>query len=151
MEIVRGLATIVVCPDILVTDYIAVAGPGATLVNGGLVGLVSVCILVCFRHRPNGYTIMTLWLIVGFSFFGKNPVNILPILFGGFLYSAYMRKPFRKNVLATLLGTTLSPAVSQMSYIGLSNTIDGQILGLALGILHRLHHHADCGKLHQIP
>lgn len=76
---------------------------------------------------------MTLWLIIAFSFFGKNPINILPIIFGGFLFSKFVGEPFSDNVLPVLLSTALSPAVSQIVIIN-ADSYMGIFYGLLIGI-----------------
>lgn len=142
IEIYTGLKTIVYSPDILITDYIEIGGLGAALVNSGLVMLLSVLLLMGFKHTPTRFTVTTLLLAGGFAFFGKNPVNILPIILGGFLFSLYAKEPFHNNVLATLLGTTLSPAVSQMTFLniegkrgGLIGIIAAIVLGCTIGFI----------------
>ena len=59
---------------------------------------------------------MSLWLMTGFSFFGKNLLNIWPIIIGVYLYSKYQKEPFLNYSLVALLSTTLAPAVSQLSF-----------------------------------
>ena len=54
----------------------------------------------------------------GFSLFGKNFVNIWPILLGSWLYAKARREPFGKYVPTGLLATALAPVVS---YIALDN------------------------------
>ena len=44
-NILRGLRTIVYTEDALITDYIAVAGPGAALCNAALVTAITLCLL----------------------------------------------------------------------------------------------------------
>ena len=75
-------------------------------------------ILILLKVKPNGAIIMSIWLIKGFAFFGKNILNIWPIMIGVYLYSKYKKEPFSKYILAALLSTTLAPTVSQFSYTG---------------------------------
>jgi len=131
-EIARGLLAIAVSPDILVTDYIAVGGLGAAFVNVGLAGLVTIAALALAKHEPTGLTIGTLGLVTGFAFFGKNPLNMLPIILGGYLYSKYMRVPFKNCILPAVLGTCLAPAVTQLAFVLPMG--GGIALGLAIGI-----------------
>ena len=77
-----GLSKIVLTEDALITDYVLVAGPGPALINSGLVTLISVFILHSSRIPFNGMTSVVIGLMSGFSLFGKNFVNIWPILFG---------------------------------------------------------------------
>lgn len=139
MDILSGLKNIVLAPDILITDYMAVGGIGAALVNASLTSSISIFILMKVGIKPNGSTIMALWLMTGFSFLGKNIFNIWPIIFGVYLYSKYQKEPFLNYILVALLGTALSPVVSQISFAGkfplvLSLTI-GILAGIGIGFI----------------
>lgn len=133
-EIFSGLKAIILSSDILITDYMAVGGIGAALVNAALTSLLSLLLLMIIGIKPNGSTIMSLWLMTGFSFLGKNIFNIWPIILGVYLFSKYQKEPFLNYILVALLGTSLSPVVSQVSF---SNNITGPIpiiLGILIGI-----------------
>ncbi|MBD5134094.1 MAG: DUF1576 domain-containing protein [Clostridiales bacterium] len=114
-ETLSGLYTIVTMEDVLITDYIAVAGMGAAFVNAGLVTLISVAILWAWDDSPNGATMVTIGLMSGFSLFGKNIVNLWPCLLGTALYAIVQREPFSKHVNLALRGTALAPMVSFMA------------------------------------
>ena len=92
----RGLARIVTSQDVLITDYMEIAGPGAALVNAGLVTLISLFLLYVSADPFNGFTLVTVGLMAGFSLFGKNIANIWPVLLGTFLYSRIKAEPFSK-------------------------------------------------------
>lgn len=133
-EILSGLITILKSPDILITDYVELGGIGAALINSSLTSFIPMIILILLKVKPNGAIIMSIWLIKGFAFFGKNILNIWPIMIGVYLYSKYKKEPFSKYVLTALLSTTLAPTVSQFSYTGHFPSYSGIILGLSLGI-----------------
>ncbi|WP_027633113.1 DUF1576 domain-containing protein [Clostridium hydrogeniformans] len=147
-----GLKKIVFNSDILITDYIALAGTGATFVNAGLATLMCIALLIFVGIKPNGSTIMSLFLMAGFSFFGKNIFNIWPIILGVWLHSKYQKEPFLNYILLSLLGTALSPIVSEFAFIGIFPPLLGIIIGCLFGvftgfILPPLATH--CIKLHQ--
>ena len=133
-EIFHGLKSIILSSDILITDYMEVGGIGAALVNAALTSLLSLLLLVIIGIKPNGSTIMSLWLMTGFSFLGKNIFNIWPIILGVYLFSRYQKEPFLNYTLVALLGTSLSPVVSQISFGSNQYTIGAIILGILLGI-----------------
>ncbi|MGL5352079.1 MAG: DUF1576 domain-containing protein [Clostridium sp.] len=133
-DIILGLKKIVLTPDILITDYIAVGGIGATFMNAALTSIISITILVSIGIKPNGSTIMALWLMTGFSFFGKNILNIWPIMIGVYLFSKYQKEPFLNYILVALLSTTLAPTVSQLSFTGLFTPGGGFIIGNVIGV-----------------
>ncbi len=132
-EILSGLRTIFTVEDVLITDYIAVAGMGAAFVNAGLVTLASTAILHVWDESPNGATMVTIGLMSGFSLFGKNIVNLWPIFFGTALYALAKREPFSKHVNLALRGTALAPMVSFLAVR--YHPWLGVVLGLAVGFL----------------
>lgn len=134
-EIFLGMKEIILSPDILVTDYVELGGIAASLVNSALTSIFSILILVMNKIKPNGATLMSLWLMTGFAFFGKNILNIWPIIIGVFIYSEYQKEPFLNYSLVALLSTTLAPAVSQLAYTNHFNSKFVAILiGYGLGI-----------------
>ena len=132
-EILSGLHTIVTVEDVLITDYIAVAGAGAAFVNAGLVTLVSVLILRAADDPANGATLVTIGLMSGFSLFGKNIVNMWPCLLGTMLYALVKKEGFTKHVNLALRGTALAPMVSFMT-VRFSPWL-GIAMGLVVGFL----------------
>ena len=132
-EIASGLYIIVTEEDVLITDYIAVAGMGAAFVNAGLVTLVSTAILWIWDESPNGATLVTIGLVSGFSLFGKNILNMWPIIIGTALYARFKEEPFARHVNVSLRATALSPIVSFVA-VRYSPWL-GVLLGLIIGFL----------------
>lgn len=130
-NILPGLWKIIITEDALITDYVEIAGPGAAFVNSALVTLISVIILYLSKDPLNGYTMVEIGLMAGFSLFGKNIVNIWPIIGGTWLYSKVVKEPFSKHVSISLLATALAPVVSYMS---LDNGWGNPLLGIAVGM-----------------
>lgn len=133
-EISQGLKKIILSPDILISDYVEIGGVGASLLNSALTSILSLFLLVLVGVKPNGSTIMSLWLMTGFAFFGKNILNIWPIIIGVYLYSRYQKEPFLNYSLVALLATTLAPTVSQLSFTNYFSTTTGILLGYSIGI-----------------
>jgi hypothetical protein len=133
--VVYGLAKIFSGPDVLVTDYIYTAGFGATLVNVGLSGLLVIVALIIAKHEPSGLTMGTLGLTLGLAFFGKNPLNMLPIIFGGFLYAKVAKKLPARCILRAVLATCLAPVVTQIAYVANLPAAAGVLIGIAIGLL----------------
>jgi hypothetical protein len=124
----RQLSTLVKLSGQAPTDFVAIVGLGATMVNMGLCGLLGLTYLLVIGADLNGPTIGGILTIVGFAAFGKHPLNIVPIMAGVFLGS--LAKPWNINdpaiVLATLFGTTLAPIAGQF----------GWLWGIVAGFLH---------------
>ena len=129
-ETFEGLRAIIRSEDVLITDYIAVAGVGPAFVNAGLVTLITVAILK-LDDPLNGATIVTGGLMAGFSLFGKNIANIWPIILGTGLYALLRRETFARHVNVALRATALAPVVSFLSAeVG---PAAGIVSGLAIG------------------
>ena len=133
-NLLNGFLNIVTSRSVLVTDYVAVGGLGATLLNSAIVGSITVFTLIFLKIKPNGANIMAIWMTTGFAFFGKNIFNMIPLTFGVWLFSKYNKEPFTNYSLAAMLVATLSPAVSEISFFGVFNRPVGIILGILFGI-----------------
>ena len=135
-DILRGLYTIVTTEDALITDYVLVAGPGAALVNSAIVTAIAICVLYLAEDTLNGMTLVEMGLMSGFSLFGKNFVNIWPILAGTWLYTKLRKQPLAGNIGIGMMATALAPIVS---YIALDNgwggPVEGVLAGLAIGFV----------------
>lgn len=129
-----GMRTILFSPANLLTDYIALANAGATLCNVGLMTLFSIGITKLNRLPVSGSIVAGIFTMIGFSFFGKNLYNTMPIILGVYLYAKAIGQPFGAYVLHSMFGTALSPLVSAFSFsLGLAAP-----LGVALGVLSGL-------------
>ena len=84
-EILPGFYRIFIEPDILITDYFVVGGPGPALLNAGLLTLISIYIIHKQGMEMDGHTITSSCLMFGFSLFGKNLLNIWTILLGVYI------------------------------------------------------------------
>lgn len=133
--IFRGVFSIIGSRAGLITDSIVVGGMGAAFVNAGLVTLISIMIIQRSGLQFSGISIATLCLMAGFSLFGKDVWNILPILLGAFLYSRFKREPFSQYVYVALFGTALSPVVSELVHVSSGNPMVWHLTGLAIGVL----------------
>ena len=135
-NILPGLYHIVTMQDLLITDYVHIAGVGATLINCGLVTIISILLIKLSDDTFNGFTLVEMGLMAGFSLFGKNILNIWPILLGTWLYAKYQRQPFGKHVSVGLLATSLSPLVSYMALGSVHASIPlGILVGVAIGFI----------------
>ena len=56
-----------------------------------------------------GPTMATLFINAGYGLWGKNPFNILPILFGVWIYARAHHVKFGRHIYTALFGTSRSP------------------------------------------
>ena len=135
-NILPGLWKIINTQDVLITDYVSIAGPGAAFVNSALVTLISAVILFLAQCPLNGFTITEMGLMSGFALFGKNIVNIWPIILGTWLYARIQKEPFSKYTSVALLATALSPLVSYMGSGSLyAHPVGGLLTGVFIGLV----------------
>ncbi|MCL2235289.1 MAG: DUF1576 domain-containing protein [Defluviitaleaceae bacterium] len=140
-----GLWSIINNPAILPLDHIAMGGIGPSFVNAGLVGFI---ILGGFKFAKlpiSGPQMAVLGIVVGFSFMGKNILNILPILLGALLYSAFMkgkggnlRDTYKNHITMAGFATCLAPVVTQPAFIPQFTDVAGQWLGVVIGVVFGL-------------
>lgn len=136
VDIMWGLYHIVTMQDLLITDYVSIGGPGAALINAGIVTMISISIIKISGDPFNGFTIVEMGLMAGFSLFGKNFINIWPIIFGTWLYAHYRKEPFSKHASVALLSTSLAPLVSYMSLGSIHASIWlGGFTGICIGFI----------------
>lgn len=115
-KIGAGLLRIVTSPSTLLSDYMAIGGPGAAIVNCGL--MMALCLIVSriCRADMNGPTLTTVMVSGGYALFGKNPFNALPIILGVYLYARFRRERFSSHVLSAFFGLSAGPMVSYMAF-----------------------------------
>ena len=139
-DILKGLYTIFTEPDILITDYIALGGIGAAFFNASILTFMCIGIIYLLKMEITGSAITSVFLMMGFSLFGKNIVNIWAILLGVVLYSAYHKEHLSKYIYVGFYGTSLSPIITEIIYIQelpsalsfLCSILIGMIMGFCL-------------------
>ena len=134
MTIPEGFIAIIKSPTTLITDFLEVGGIGAAFINASLVGFFNLYLLKHFKMRINGLLVAAVFTVLGFSFFGKNIVNILPIYLGGYLYARYQNIPMKNVILVIMFSTALAPIVSFITFGGIFDQGFGYFMGILSGI-----------------
>lgn len=134
-EILRGSLVILTSPANLLTDYFQLANIGATLINVGLITFSSVFLIRLNQVAVTGAIVAAIFTMIGFSFFGKNLFNTIPIILGVLVYSKSKGHHFRQYILHSMFGTAISPLVSEFSF-GMNLPVPiGILLGLVAGMI----------------
>ncbi|WP_073997925.1 DUF1576 domain-containing protein [Anaerococcus urinomassiliensis] len=134
-NIYQGIINILTSPSVLVSDYMEIGGMGAAFVNAGLMLVFSAFVADKSGARLTGALISGLFTVLGFSFFGKNILNTIPLMLGVYLYCKYKNLEVSNYMHVMCFVTGISPVVS-LFYFGLNfNIITGIILGTIVGIL----------------
>jgi len=133
-QILAGLIRIHTSRSVLISDYIAMAGLGAALVNSAVLLFVNLLMLVLTKNLPNGKIISVLFLTIGFSLFGKNLFNTLPITAGVWLYGRVSGIKFSTLILHGIVSTTIAPIVSEVAFSGDGGAVYRIAAAYAVGI-----------------
>lgn len=81
-QLFQGLYRIYFNPCHLFSDFVAIGGFGATLVNIALIILVELLVIWRSKGTQTGTIITSIFTTVGYAFFGTSLFNFLPILLG---------------------------------------------------------------------
>ncbi|MBQ7774793.1 MAG: DUF1576 domain-containing protein, partial [Lachnospiraceae bacterium] len=104
-EIMEGMVRIVTSRDALITDYFELASYGAAFFNAGIVMLMGYLFLIKEKVTFTGFSLAALYMNAGFAFFGKNPLNVWPILLGTVLYARFQHTKVSRYIYTALFGT----------------------------------------------
>ena len=115
-QVFAGLVRILTTRDALITDYIGVGGIGAAFVNAGLLTLIACAIYHRTKAQISGLSVASLFLLLGFGLFGKNLLNVWPIVAGVFLYARFKHEPFASHINVAFFGSALAPVFSEILY-----------------------------------
>lgn len=115
-EIFVGYKNILLSSSILTTDYIAIGTLGGALVNAASILILNLVILRLLNLKMSGLIYAALYMILGFSFFGKNILNSLPIYIGIYLYAFLNKIPVKNLVISLLFSSGISPLVSYLIF-----------------------------------
>lgn len=138
-NVARGFIRILTSPTVLITDFLVVGGIGATFLNAFLIFIFNYTLMRLLGTPLNGIAIASFFTVFGFSFFGKNILNILPFYVGGILYSKYEYIDF-KDILVTISFTSaLAPFISEVAFnihvLSEYAYINAIVLGIVIGFI----------------
>ena len=135
----NGYRIILTHPCLTDFDGLSYAGHyGTSYFNSGLLLL---CVLLVYRLTKTeilGVHIAAAMMVVGFAFYGKNPINIWFPIIGVLGHTALLRKPLSSATAVAFFSTALSPVFSVLAYgtAGLpSATFEAYIVGALMGII----------------
>ncbi len=134
-EILKGLEVIVLSSDILITDYIELAGIGPAFVNVGLVMVITAILMYANKMPIKSGNIVTLGLMSGFAFFGKNIFNMWFILLGTYLFCALRKENMSKYLLQSFWASSLGPLISSTFFYQGDITVSSVIVSVTTGLI----------------
>lgn len=133
--VLQGWRAITLSPKALYTDSMAVGGMGAAFFNSGVMTLLSCALLWLLHARLTGYQLAAALSMTAYSFFGKTPLNALPLVAGVLLYHRLDKVPLHQAAGMALFATCLGPLVSTVAFGSGLPQAAGVPLGIALGVL----------------
>ncbi len=139
--IIWGMTRIFQSPSMLITDYLAVGGKGASFFNASLNTFITLMIIKYNKVKISGPFLAAIFTITGFSFFGINLFNSTSIFLGTYLFTRYKEKKFSDYIITGLFATCLAPLVSntafnlRIDHWTILTIIASQILGLVIGFI----------------
>lgn len=134
-EIWKGMVKIVSSRDALITDYFELGGYGAAFFNAGFVLFMGYLLVATEKAAFTGLTMAALFMNAGFAFFGKNPLNVWPILLGTILYAKFHHTRLTRYIYTALFGTCLAPFITEIIYILPYNKWVNMAVSVLVGIL----------------
>ena len=135
----EGLLKIINHSAALVVDYTIVGGISGAFLNAFLLTSFSIFLLKLSKVKLTGTTLAAILMVSGFSLFGKNIMNVLPIIGGVYLFDLITKSETKSTIYVALFGTALGPIVTEI-YIQLQfnivvNLLIAYLTGLVLGFL----------------
>ena len=138
-ELLEGYLKVLQHPAIADFDALTHAGNfGTAYLNAGLLLLCVTLVYKLTKTRIQGVHIAAAMMVVGFSFYGKNIVNIWWPIIGVFLYTAFRKKHLSTATPLAFFSTALAPVFSVTVYGTATIPIaspQAYAAGMALGIL----------------
>lgn len=124
----KGYSKIMRFSGKLKTDFVELMGYGITLINMGIMGLISMFFVYFTSGTFNGPIIGGVLTVVGFSAFGTHPGNSVPIMIGVFFGGVINVWDIQSTpaIIAGLFGTTLAPIAGKYGFYA----------GVLAGFLH---------------
>lgn len=133
-ELVAGMKQIIISRDALITDYFELASIGAALFNAASVMGIGLLLVLKLKVPFTGLTVAALFINGGFAMWGKNVVNIWPIIIGTYLYAKLHHAEYQRYIFTALFGTCLAPFVTEMVFLlPFSKTVD-LLLAAGMGV-----------------
>ena len=123
-----GLIKIMRHPGRAVADFVMMDGPGTTLMNMGVLGLVAEVYMILIGADLNGPILGCILTVFGFAAFGAHLRNFIPVMAGVCLSTVFTIYELTSPaiLIACLFVVGISPIAGQF----------GPIVGILAGMLH---------------
>jgi len=134
-ELLEGMKLIIASRDALITDYFELTNYGSAFLNSAIMMTLVVVLINILKIPYSGLTLAAFYINGGFALFGKNPVNVLPILGGTYIYAKMQGVKLNRYIYTSLFGFCLAPLVTEMVYLLPFSPYINIIIAMMIGIL----------------
>lgn len=133
-ELLQGIIEIIMSRDALITDYFVLAGTGAAFLNAAMVMSHCIVLLRAEKIPFTGPSMAVIYINAGYALWGKNILNIIPILLGTLIYAKVQKVHFGRYIYMALFGTGLAPFVTEVVYLLPFSVPVNFLLAVVIGI-----------------
>lgn len=123
----EGFKRILASPSMLNSDYFAIGGISATLLNAGINMFIMTFLVHILKAPMSGILIASMFSVFGCSFYGTNFLNSTPIVLGGFAYANVMG--IKPGLPIIFFSTGASAIVSTLALNGFFSLPAGIVAG----------------------
>ena len=137
---IRALIRILEAPGLLLTDPLGINRDYGGNLNGLILNTFLTTglslLVVKFSKTPfEGVIIASIFTVAGFTFIGKNLLNVIPLYLGVMLYSKFKNVELKNSMAALLLSSGIAPIVSYLLFgIGVSHIPIGIRIPMAISV-----------------
>jgi hypothetical protein len=137
---IRALIRILEAPGILLTDPLSInrdygGNLNALIANLFLTTGLSLLVVKFSKAPFEGGVIASIFTVAGFTFIGKNVLNVIPLYVGVMLYSKFKKTELKDSMIALLLSSGFAPIVSYLIFgLGVSHIHLGIRLPMAITV-----------------
>ncbi len=111
----------------LLTDFFSEVGADVTFLNIGLMGFLSIIVVSILGVKINGPVMGAILTILGFSAFGKHPLNSFPVMLGAVMAIEFTPIEWTAgSILSVLFVTGIAPIAGQYGFF----------VGILVGFIH---------------
>lgn len=115
-QILYGWYLILISPCPLVTDYFALGGLSAAMLNAGVCGMACCLFMILLKGESKANTMAGYFLVVAHCFYGLNFLNMWPCFLAVMLYLHWKKLDYKKNLHVCMFATSFGPFVSEFLF-----------------------------------
>ena len=117
----RAVMRLLEAPGLLLTDHLSInrdygGNMNGLIINTFLTTGLSLIIVKLSKTPFEGGVIASIFTVAGFTFIGKNVLNVIPVYLGVMLYAKFRKTELKDSMIALLLASGFAPVVSYLMF-----------------------------------